>query len=275
MSQLMSMMRDITRQIGTSIPSNTENNPQKEENEHVKAITLYLGKVLNSPETLIQEETRESAKDLQEDPRKADKYPKQEKVTELAADPKKESTKDLAITQVPFPSRLEERQKRDADEFVSFLNLFKTLNVNLPLIELIEKVPEHRKIKAGEQVNMNTSCNPIISRQVPQKLKEPGKRIHFNRALCDLGASINLKPLFVCEKLGLGDLKNTQITLQLAEKSLVHPKGVLEDVLVKIHSFIIPTDFVVLDFKEDQEIPILLGRPFLATSRFTIDLEKK
>ncbi|KAA3487340.1 Retrovirus-related Pol polyprotein from transposon opus [Gossypium australe] len=119
----------------------------------------------------------------------------------------------------------------------------------------------HRKIKVGEQVNINASCSTIILTQ----LKGLGNfmipieigNIHFNRALCDLGASINLMPLSIYEKLG----------------SSVHLKGVLEDMLLKVSIFIIPVDFIVLDFKENREIPILLGRPFLATSRSTIDLE--
>ncbi|KAA3470924.1 reverse transcriptase [Gossypium australe] len=128
---------------------------------------LHLGK-----------ETRESVEDLQEDPREANKELELEKLPES----------------VPFPSRLEERQKWDEDEFVSFLNLFKTLNVNLPLIELIEKVPKYakflkeimsgrRKIKAGEQVNMSASCSAIISRQVPRKLKDLGSTKHRKHSL--------------------------------------------------------------------------------------------
>ncbi|TYI56815.1 hypothetical protein E1A91_D11G238300v1, partial [Gossypium mustelinum] len=64
------------------------------------------------------------------------------------------------------------------------------------------------------------------------------------------------------------------IILQLADRSLVQPKGVIEDVLVKVCNFIIPTDFVILDFEKNREIPILLGRPFLAMLKSTIDLEK-
>ncbi|KAA3483596.1 Retrovirus-related Pol polyprotein from transposon opus [Gossypium australe] len=94
--------------------------------------------------------------------------------------------------------------------------------------------------------------------------------IHFKKALCDLGASKKLMPLSIYEKLGVGDLKNTQIILPLAYRFI----GELEDVLVKVRSFISPKNFVVLDFEEDREIPILLGRPFLATFRSTIDLEK-
>ncbi|KAA3466268.1 UPF0746 protein [Gossypium australe] len=166
---------------------------------------------------------------------------------------------------------------KDKDKFVCFLNLFKTLNVNLPLIELIEKVPKYtkllkemmarrKKINVREQVNLSASCSVIISRQVPWKLKDSGRfsipieigSIHFNRTLCDFGVRINLIPLSIFEKLRLGNLKTTQIKLQLPNLSSVHPNEVLEDVLVK----------------EDREILILLRRPFLATSRSTIYLEK-
>ncbi|KAA3461687.1 hypothetical protein EPI10_028239 [Gossypium australe] len=141
-------------------------------------------------------------------------------------------------------------------------------------IHLIEKVPKYakylkeimsrrRKIKTGEQ-------------KLP-KLKDPGSftmpieigNIHFSKALCDLGANINLMLLHISEKLRLRELQYTQVTLQLAEKSSVQLKGVLEDVLVKVRR----TIFIILSFEEDREIPILLVGPFLATPRSTIDLE--
>ncbi|KAA3463916.1 general transcriptional corepressor trfA-like [Gossypium australe] len=158
------------------------------------------------------------------------------------------------------------------------------LNVNLPLIELIEKILKYtkylkeimarcRKIKRGEPINIDASCSAIITRKIPPKLKIRIGDIHFCKALCDLGANINLMPFLIYKKLELGKLKNTNITLQLADKSSVQPKGVLEDVLVKVCNFIIPVDFVILYFEEDREISILLGRPFLATSRSIIGLE--
>ncbi|KAA3453202.1 Retrovirus-related Pol polyprotein from transposon opus [Gossypium australe] len=122
----------------------------------------------------------------------------------------------------------------------------------------------HKK-KVGEQVNLSASGSVIISRQGNVTIPIEIRSIHFNRALFDLGASINLMPLSIFEKLKLRNLKNTKITLQLANKSLVHPKGVLEDVLVKVH---------ILDFEEDRDIRILLGKPFMVTSRSAIDLEK-
>ncbi|KAA3461581.1 Retrovirus-related Pol polyprotein from transposon opus [Gossypium australe] len=185
-----------------------------------------------------------------------DDEPELEKVDEPTTEQKIEIIKDPIVPKISFPSRLEEKQKLDEYKSVSFLNLFKTLNINLPLIELIEKVPQKLK---------DTGNFPI-----PVEIGS----IHFNRALCDLEASINLMPLSICKNLGLGDHENTQITLQLANRSSVHPKGVLEDVLVKVSSFIIPIEFLVLDFEEDRGIPNLLGRHFLASSRSTIDLEK-
>ena len=71
-------------------------------------------------------------------------------------------------------------------------------------------------------------------------------------------------PLSIFRRLGLGEVRPTSATLQLADRSLKHPQGVIEDVLVKVDKFIFPINFIVLDMEEDIEIPIILGRPFLA-----------
>ncbi|XP_075475256.1 uncharacterized protein LOC142505999 [Primulina tabacum] len=92
--------------------------------------------------------------------------------------------------------------------------------------------------------------------------------------LCDLGASINLMPLSVFRKLGLGEPKPTRMSLQLADRSVKYPRGLIEDVLVKVDKFIFPVDFVVLDMEEDIEMPLILGRPFLATGKALIDVQE-
>ena len=96
----------------------------------------------------------------------------------------------------------------------------------------------------------------------------------FEKALCDLGASINLMPLSIYKRLKLGDVKHTTITLQMADRTIKHPRGVVEDVLIRVGKFIFPVDFVVLDMKEDTNVPIILGRPFLATGRALIDVQR-
>ena len=81
-------------------------------------------------------------------------------------------------------------------------------------------------------------------------------------------------PLAVCRRLNLGELQPTKMSLQLADRSVKYPIGILEDIPVKIGQLYIPTDFVVMAIKEDEEIPILLGRPFLSTAGAIIDVKK-
>ena len=81
-------------------------------------------------------------------------------------------------------------------------------------------------------------------------------------------------PLSIFKRLGLGEARPTTVTLQLAYESLKHLRGVIEDVLVKVDKFIFPADFIVLDMEEDKEIPIILGRPFFATGRAMIDVQR-
>ena len=94
------------------------------------------------------------------------------------------------------------------------------------------------------------------------------------KALCDSEASINLMPLSVAKRLNLGELTPTTMTLQMADRALAHPKDILEDVFIKVGKFIFPVDFVVIDIEEDKQVPLLLGRPFLATEGALIDVKK-
>ncbi|XP_021657053.2 uncharacterized protein LOC110647496 [Hevea brasiliensis] len=77
-------------------------------------------------------------------------------------------------------------------------------------------------------------------------------------------------PLSICQKLNVGELKPTTISLQLANRSMKYPIGILENIPIKVGKFFIPVDFIVLKMKEDIQIPIILGRPFLVTTRVTI-----
>jgi len=75
------------------------------------------------------------------------------------------------------------------------------------------------------------------------------------------------------KKLGCGEPKPTRMTLTLVDQSISYPFGVLEDVLVKVNELVFPADFVILDMAEDEDMPLILGRPFLATGRALIDVE--
>ena len=91
-------------------------------------------------------------------------------------------------------------------------------------------------------------------------------------ALCDLGASVNVMPWDVYKHMGLEEVKPTTVTLVLADRSTTQPKGVIENVLVKVGKFIFPTDFLIVDCEVDWSVTIIMGRPFLATARAIIDV---
>ncbi|XP_016192327.1 uncharacterized protein LOC107633201 [Arachis ipaensis] len=96
----------------------------------------------------------------------------------------------------------------------------------------------------------------------------------MNKALCDLGSSINLMPLSMMRMLSIEEVKPTRMTLQLDNRSMVIPNGVVENLLVKVCKFIFLADFVILHLDEEEGDSIKLGRPFLATTRAIIDVEK-
>ena len=98
---------------------------------------------------------------------------------------------------------------------------------------------------------------------------------YYGKGLCDLGASINLMPASVFRKLGIeAEMRPTSVTLQLADRSIVHPDEIIDNILLMVGKLIIPVDFVICDIEEDENIPIILGRPFLATSGALIDVAK-
>ena len=171
--------------------------------------------------------------------------------------------------------------------------MFKKLHINILFVDALEQMPSYvkfmkdilsmkRRLSDFKTINLIEECSAILQRKLPQKLKDPGSftipctigNVIFERALCDLGASINLMPLSIFRRLGLGEAHPTTVTLQLADRSLKHPRGVIEDVVVKVDKFIFPTDFIVLDMEEDKEIPIILGIPFLATERAMSDVQR-
>ncbi|KAL0408092.1 UNVERIFIED_CONTAM: Retrovirus-related Pol polyprotein from transposon opus [Sesamum radiatum] len=147
---------------------------------------------------------------------------------------------------------------------------------------LKEVISNKRKWENGETVKLNEECSAILQNKLPPKLKDPGSfsipctigDMNFEKALCDLGASINLMPYSIFAKLGMHELTPTIVTLQLADRSIKYPRGIIEDVLVKVGKFVIPVDFVVLDMEEDANTPLILGRPFLATGKALIDVQK-
>ncbi|KAG8490922.1 hypothetical protein CXB51_014749 [Gossypium anomalum] len=145
---------------------------------------------------------------------------------------------------------------------------------------LRELLANKRKLDEALDLELNTVCSTILQNKLPNKLKNPGSFIipcligslDVNDALADLGANINVMPDKMFKQLGLGKPKQTRMSIQLADKTIRFPRGIIEDVLVKIDKFIFPVDFVVLDIEKDSNTPLILGRPFLATAKTIIDI---
>ena len=192
----------------------------------------------------------------------------------------------------PFPQAL--RGKKKATQQAGILEVLRQVKVNIPLLDLIKQVPAYAKflkdlctIKKGlgieKKAFLTEQVSAIIQSKYPVKYKDPGSPTILvniggnciDKSLLDLGASVNLMPYSVYMQLGLGELTPTNITLSLADRSVKIPKGIVEDVLVKIEKFYYPVDFVVLDTErsssEPSHVPIILGRPFLATANAIIN----
>ncbi|XP_050897594.1 uncharacterized protein LOC127104457 [Lathyrus oleraceus] len=147
---------------------------------------------------------------------------------------------------------------------------------------LKEILSNKKKLEDNETVTLTAECIAIIQNNMPPKLKDPssfsipcviGKFI-IDKALCDLGAKVSLMPLSICERLKTGEVRPTRMYLQLAGRFVKFLVGMLENIPIRIGQFYIPTEFIIMDIKADSNIPIILGRPFLATTRFIINVKK-
>ncbi|KAK9043310.1 hypothetical protein V6N11_071656 [Hibiscus sabdariffa] len=166
------------------------------------------------------------------------------------------------------------------------------VHINLPLVEALQQMPNYAKflkdmvtrkkwIEEFETAAATETCLALMHNKVPSKKTDPGSftiecfigHNYPTKALCDPGASINLMPKSVFQKLGIGEAKPTTVMLQLANHSYVQPEGKIEDILVQVDKFIFPADFLILDYEADEYAPIILGRPFLSTSRAVIDFD--
>ncbi|GKB93778.1 reverse transcriptase domain-containing protein [Tanacetum coccineum] len=134
--------------------------------------------------------------------------------------------------------------------------------------------------KAASSVKLSEECSAIIQRSLPQNEGDPCSftlpcligPLAVKNPLADLRASINLMPHSLFRRLRIS--KTTKMSIQLADGSIKYPIGVCENLLVKVSKFIFPVDFVVLEMDEDELVPIILGRPFLATKRAMIDVHE-
>ena len=175
---------------------------------------------------------------------------------------------------IPKPPYLERlRASKKNAQFAKILEVFKQVQINIPFLDAIQQVPSYakclkdlvtikRKTNVPKKAYLTEQVSSILQCKFPIKYKDPGCLTigcmigvsQINRALLDLGASVNLLPYSVYLQLGLGELKPTTVTLQLADRSMKRPREIIEDVLIKVDKFYFPVDFIVIDTKLVRDV---------------------
>ncbi|GJR63527.1 reverse transcriptase domain-containing protein [Tanacetum coccineum] len=269
-----------------TIPSQTVTNPHQQ----INAITIRSGKTLEEPSTplvpttvisipkkepkLNPETSTEKVKNLDVEntahvlpPGEEDSIfmeilkPKAKKTVNFDPNPNSYQSK------LPYPERMKVREHdKPSAQYSRFLKMFKQIRLEIGLKDALVKMPKFNKwlsslLRNKEKLEeiaittVNAECSAIIMNKVPEKLEDPGK--------------------FSFHKLGLEALTPTRMTLELANRSISHPMGIAEDVVVRVDGFTFLADFVVVNFEPDPRVPIILGRPFLRTAKALIDLYKE
>ncbi|XP_021999191.1 uncharacterized protein LOC110896067 [Helianthus annuus] len=300
---LQRVVGDMSRKLEERLPGQFAGYTQPNPNAHAKAITTRSGKTVGNPsveERVVDEEGDVIDEEIEmEAPGKVQKRlspastaqpgesQSEKKVERTPIDVRPSPLVNHAY--VPFPSRL--KNQKYSREYGQFLDIFKQLKINLPFIEALQSMPKYAKFlkdllrnkeKLGELSNvpLNGGCSAVVLNKLPEKLTDSdiftipclfGSNTN-TRALADLGASINLMLFSLYEKLDLGELAPTRMTLSLADRSVKYPRGIVENLLVKVNKFVFPADFVILDMEADERVPIILGRPFLRTAKSLIDV---
>ncbi|GJZ42992.1 putative reverse transcriptase, RNA-dependent DNA polymerase [Tanacetum coccineum] len=140
-----------------------------------------------------------------------------------------------------------------------------------------------QKVVSYEIKELPAHYSATLQNKLPPKETDPGSFIlpciignhSMSNALADLKASISIMPCSLFKRLGLGNLKPIRMTIKMADRSMQSLKGIKENILVKISNFVFPLNFVILDIMEDENVPIILGRPMLAIAHANIDVYSK
>ncbi|XP_070013108.1 uncharacterized protein [Nicotiana sylvestris] len=271
-------MRDLFREQNlkqkVALPSDTIANPRGSGSgptSHIMAITTRSGKVLQGEgEQVVEVEESEQGVEVEEP-----SVVEVEKIQKICKCKKRTG-----------------KRKVDDSKLKKFYDILKQLSVNIPFVEAFQEMSgfakylkdliTKKRTTKNEVVNVTHQVSSIIATSTVQNKEDPGAFTipctigarDFARGLCDNVASINLMPLAIYKQVRLGMPRPTSMRLQMADRSIERPVGIVDDVLVKVGKFHLPADFVILDCAVDKEIPIILGRPFLATGRALMDSER-
>ncbi|XP_021726649.1 uncharacterized protein LOC110693809 [Chenopodium quinoa] len=253
-------LAQIAQQVGSSssnpsghFPSSTVVNPK----EKAKAITLrsgrgYEGSVMSEEEPQKRDEgvvvrnESEFENEIVDVERKEPQKKNEGDVEKVEKPPMK-----VYKTPIPFPHRIVEKKLNE--KFSNFLEVMRGLQVNIPFVHAMSQMPTYSKI-----------LKDLLSNK--SRLKES--------ATISLHKECEIDPYSIAKSLRVGDLKPTRMSLQLEDRTVRLPFGILEDVPVQVGRVFVPCDFVVMEMEEDTMVPLTLGRPFLNTAGVVIDMKE-
>ncbi|GKA99098.1 reverse transcriptase domain-containing protein [Tanacetum coccineum] len=273
-----------------TLPSNTIPNP----NGDMKAITTRSGVAYDEPSiptNLVEQETEETMDKEQNNFQGSTAQIPPPVITTPISEP--DVLKTLPKPSIPYPSRLNDQKlcEKASYQKEKIFQMFQDLRFDISFANSLFLMPRFastirnllmnkEKLLELAKIPLNENCSAMLLKKLPEKLGDHDKFLipcnfpgmDVCHALADLGASINLMPFSIWKKLSLPELTPTRMTLELADLSITHPKGLVEDVYVKVGKFHFPTDFVVVDFEADPRVPLILRRSFLRTDRALIDV---
>ncbi|KAL7593720.1 uncharacterized protein LOC111911455 [Lactuca sativa] len=257
-----------------------------------------------------EEEISEFLEELEVEPKQPDPKPKKTKFKnkDIAGTPdspressmlmfwaqsKQKKSESVPAYQPPFlfPSRANLSPLER--EHLEFIQQMKGIPINTPFIDSLSKIPKYAKflqdlidtrqqLKKNSKVILSEQSSRAVLGELPKKMGDPRRltlQCEFGNnlktyALADSGASINLMPYSFYQKLNIQKMTVTKMTIHMANRSVTHPRGIIEDILVKIGKFVFPLDFVIIDKKEDAHVPIIFGRPLLNTVGALVDVRE-
>ncbi|KAI5431689.1 hypothetical protein KIW84_035742 [Lathyrus oleraceus] len=286
-SNLEKIMENFISAPQTTPGGQFHGQPQLNPRGQANAIALQSGTAYEGPHKPAMSESKSSKENIPTSQEEEPLEPKKQTDQEGEAKDKTYKPPPPHKPPIPYPQRL--KQPKINNQYQKFIKVIEKLHVEIPFTEAITQISSYAKFLKDILTNKRRlddpkplECNCISENKLAKKEKDPGSvsipcilGSHvIDKAFLDLGASVSLMPLDVWKRLNLGELQPTKMSLQLADRPVKYPVGILEDIPVRIDQLYIPTDFVVMDIKDDDDIPILLGRPFLSTAGAIIDVKR-
>ncbi|XP_074297822.1 uncharacterized protein LOC141628603 [Silene latifolia] len=282
-SQLATAINRLEGKDSNALPSQTVVNPK-----NVSAVSLKKGRQLVQAEKVKRKVKEPVIHEIEEEI----VIKEGEEASIVKEKEQIPSSIPVLEPEVPFPDVLKRTHHFEHDKDI--YEVFQKCEVNIPLLNLLKSIPKYakllkelctikrnNKLKGVKKLKVSEHVSAIFQRKLPPKCSDPGMftipctigNTKIQKAMLDLGASINVMPYSLYESMKPGPLHDTSVVIQLADRSNVYPKGIVEDVLVLVDNLIFLADFYVLDMEHDKHAtPILLGRPFLKTASTKIDV---